>query len=304
VKKLLNTSSSGTIERQKLIRAGRFNWMHWLIFSLLTLVTIAVWYFTTGQLNQKVEQQFTRESDQVIDLVKERMKLYENALWASVSLVDSNGGSTSLEQWRLYTNSLHIDKVYPGINGIGVIYNIQPAQLNDYLFKEKILRPDYQIHPQHNQSEYWPITYIEPLKTNKKAVGLDMAFEVNRYTAIKQSRDTASAQMTGPIVLVQDSKKTPGFLFYTPFYKNGTKPKTIEERRRGIVGVTYAPFIVKKLMDGTLSNQNRYVGIKITDKGELLYDDTENNHDVNPIFIKKVNIEFYGRIWTFDIVTN
>jgi CHASE1-domain containing sensor protein len=252
VKKLLNTSNSGTIERQKLIRAGRFNWMHWLIISLSTLVTIAVWYFTTGQLNQKIEQQFTRESEQVIELVKERMRLYENALWASVSLIDSNGGSTSFEQWLLYTNSLHIDTVYPGINGIGVIYNIQPAQLNDYLVKEKILRPDYQIHPQHNESEYWPITYIEPLETNKQAVGLDMAFETNRYTAIKKSRDTASAQMTGPIVLVQDSKKTPGFLFYTPFYKNGTKPTTIEERRKNIVGVTYAPFIMKKLMKGNV----------------------------------------------------
>ena len=60
MKKLLNTSNSGTIERQKLIRAGRFNWMHWLIISLSTLVTIAVWYFTTGQLNQKIEQQFTQ----------------------------------------------------------------------------------------------------------------------------------------------------------------------------------------------------------------------------------------------------
>ena len=301
---LYDTSNSAFEERQKLIRASRLHWIQWLLILLLTLVTVAAWYFTTEQLHQKNKQEFTQEAEQVINLVKERMALYENALWAGVALIDANGGSTSYEQWLLYASSLHIDTAYPGINGIGVIYNIQPPQLNDYLTKERIRRPDYQLHPQHSEAEYWPITYIEPVVSNQQAVGLDMAFETNRYTAIKKSRDTGIAQLTGPIVLVQDSKQTPGFLFYTPFYKNGTKPKTIEERRENIVGVTYAPFIMEKLMNGTLATQHRHVGIKITDAAELLYDDTESNRDPKPLFIKQVKLDLYGRIWTFDFVSN
>ena len=66
-----------------------------------------------------------------------------------------------------------------------------------------------------------PITYIEPVSTNAKAVGLDMAHEANRYAAAKQARDSGVARITGPIVLVQDEQHTPGFLFYAPFYRGG-----------------------------------------------------------------------------------
>ena len=54
---------------------------------------------------------------------------------------------------------------------------------------------------------------------NQKAIGLDVAFEQNRYSSIKKARDTGESQLTAPITLVQDQKKTAGFLLYAPFYK-------------------------------------------------------------------------------------
>ena len=65
--------------------------------------------------------------------------------------------------------------------------------------------------------DHWPITLIEPVAINASAVGLDMAHETNRYTAARKARDTGTSQITGPIVLVQDSARTPGFLFFVPF---------------------------------------------------------------------------------------
>ncbi len=181
----INKPSNSKSQENQQFLTSNLNWIHWLVISLSILVTIGAWYFSSQQLHQKIEQKFARESEQVVELVKERMVLYENALWAGVSLIDSNKGNTSYDQWLLYASSLNIDRVYPGINGIGVIYNIQENQMEDYLKNERIRRPDYKLHPQHNESEYWPITYIEPAAPNLKAVGLDMAFETNRYTGIK-----------------------------------------------------------------------------------------------------------------------
>jgi CHASE1-domain containing sensor protein len=39
------------------------------------------------QLNQKLETKFHRNAEQVVNSVKERMKLYENALWSSVAFI-------------------------------------------------------------------------------------------------------------------------------------------------------------------------------------------------------------------------
>lgn len=295
-------------QRNKLIHAGQMHLVHWLIIFLSIVLTFSAWYYSKSQLNQKLEAKFQRNAEQVVNLVKERMGLYENALWGGVAFIDSVDNDITYTQWLAYSTSLKIDTVYPGINGIGIIYNVQLAQMADYMAKQLALRPDYSLHPNHQESEYWPITYVEPAAPNKKAIGLDMAFETNRYSSIKKARDTGQAQLTAPITLVQDAKKTPGFLFYTPFYQGGRKPENIEERRKTIVGVTYAPFIMKNLMQGTLAEQNRHVSIQISDAGEMLFDDNsdEGNLDIdtNPLFYKEVETELYGRVWKFLIQSN
>jgi len=297
-----------SIQRKKLLHAGKLHSVHWLILSLSIILTIAAWYFSNDQVEQKVKERFKREATQVIELVKDRMTLYEQALWGAVAFNHANDNKIDNVQWKKYADSLHIDKTYPGINGIGIISNIKPEQLNDYLKKERVNRADYAIHPQHEQFEHWPITYIEPVSTNKKAIGLDMAFETNRYMGIKKARDSGLAQLTGPITLVQDDKKTPGFLFYAPFYDGGTLHKSVEARQENIIGVSYAPFIMRKLISGTLAIENRLVSLKISDQGEALYDDANNNTssniDKNPLFYDEVNVDFYGRVWRFNIDSN
>ena len=291
--------SDAVEQRKKLVQAGNLHWVHYLVVGLSILLTLGAWYFSKQQVLQKVEQQFDREAQQTIEQIKERMALYENALWGGVSLIDSNPGEISYQQWSAYASSLHIEKTYPGINGIGVIFNIKPQQLAAYLQKVRQNRPGYQIFPEHNKNEYWPITYIEPEQPNRQAVGLDMAFERNRYASIIKARDTGQAQVTGPITLVQDAKQTPGFLFYTPFYQEGKKPSTVKERQQYIKGATYAPFIMSKLMQGTLAEHKRHVAVRITDSSELLYDDSQT--DPEPMFKKKTTVPMYGRQWHFDI---
>lgn len=295
--------------RKKLIRDGTLHWFHWLVVILSLLLTLTAWHFTKRQLEEKNQLRFTREADQIVALVKERMELYEYALWGGVALYAASG-DVSHAQWRTYANSLEIDVKYPGINGIGVIYNVPPERLDDYLRRERQTRPGYNLHPRHDKTEHWPITYVEPEHSNKAAIGLDMCFETNRYTAILKARNTGLARLTGPITLVQDSKKTPGFLFYAPFYQGGVKPQTLEERRQKIAGVTYAPFIVSKLMQGTLSQASRNIHVEIHDDGQLIYNDYddgqghEDTEDPDPNFTMATQLDLYGRRWTFDFASN
>lgn len=293
------------IHRSKLVKAGSMHWAHWLIIALSAVLTVGAWYIAKEQLRQRVSAQFNRQADQMVELVKERMELYENALWGGVAYLDTNNGDVRYDQWLSYANSLQIDQSYPGINGIGVIYNIQKDGLGNYLNRQRLQRPDYKLHPKHQQAEYWPITYIEPSAPNIQAVGLDMAFEQNRYSAIKKSRDSGQSQVTGPITLVQDAKKTPGFLFYAPFYKTGTDLTDESQRQAKIIGVVYAPFIMHRLMQGTLAQQKRQVNIRINDGADLLFQDNEINIDeAHSLFYKQVNITMYGRNWTFTITEN
>ncbi|SEL27284.1 His Kinase A (phospho-acceptor) domain-containing protein [Colwellia chukchiensis] len=296
------------IERQKLIDASQLHGIHWLVLALSAVLTLGAWYLANEQHNKNIAERFQRESLQVIELVKERMLVYENALWGAVAHIDANGNAPNNRQWQRYSNSLQLEKKYPSINGIGIIFNIQREQQDSFIRAQQVDRPNFTIHPQHNEAELWPITYIEPVLSNQQAVGLDVAFENNRYSAIKQARDTGLAQLTGPITLVQDAKKTPGFLFYAPFYNNLLIEDTVAARRQAITGVSYAPFIMYKLISGTLAVDRRHVTIEITDNGQHLYHDKDNQDadmiDPKPLFKDKFKVNLYGRVWEFNISSN
>ncbi len=290
-------------ERLSISKAGHLQLVHWVVLSLSLILTVSVWHFSKRQIDERVETQFRREADQAIELVSERMLKYEDALWGGVSAIQAHGGDISYRDWGTFAKHLRIDVKYPGINGIGVVQNVPLSKLSAFLSEQRKDRPQYEIHPKHSESEYWPITYIEPLSANAKAVGLDMAHEANRYNAAKQARDSGAAQITAPIVLVQDAERTPGFLLSAPFYRGGVYA-TRRDRRENIIGLVYAPFVFNKLMAGTLEKDKRHVGIRITDHGSVLYDehlDSEEDYDPNPLFTTTRSVGLYGREWLFDI---
>lgn len=290
-------------EKAAIIRGGQLHWYHWLVVGLSLLLTCTAWYISKNNIDERTKVFFERDADQVVELVVERMLKYEDALWSGVAAIQSHGGDMTHDQWIVFAESLRIDVKYPGINGIGVIHHVLPETLSGYLEQQRISRPDYGIHPAHKNAEYLPISYIEPVKDNIKAVGLDMAHEANRYSAALKARDEGGANITGPIVLVQDEGGTPGFLFFAPFYK-GKKNVTLEDRRANFTGIVYAPFVVEKLLEGTLKKDRRRVGIQFLDGADILHDELnggESDFDPDPMYKKSVSLELYGRHWVFNI---
>lgn len=283
---------------------SKFHWIHWFVLTASFILTLTAWFITSQQSQQKMELQYQFQAKYLVELVQERMGHYADALWSGTAAIKLTGNNVSAAQWKTYSDVLSLGEKYPGINGIGIIYHVEPEVLDSFLAVHQQERDYFTIHPSHNNPEYWPITYIEPLVTNLEALGLDMAHESNRLNAAKQARDRGEAQITAPIVLVQDSQKTPGFLFYAPFYKTATIPNSIEDRRLAFTGNVYAPFIMKNLMDGALENKDRLLNFSIKDGNDLLYDELSSDsvdYDPTPMFSKRYKIDLYGRTWEFEI---
>jgi PAS domain S-box-containing protein len=289
--------------RQRLQSASRLHAYHWAIILASLVLSIVAWRYAQSNLDAQTQARFQREADQTVELVKERLRKYEDALQSGVAMINASENDVSFETWEEFAIGIRVEQKYPGINGIGVIHAIPKHSAPEFLRDQQKSRPDFHIHPEHNGSELFPISYIVPVKGNEKAVGLDMAHETNRFTAAKKSRDTGLPQITGPISLVQDKQKTPGFLFYAPFYKNGVHSDA-HSRREDFVGLVYAPFVVNKLMQGVLEKDKRHVGIRLLDGETSLYDehtDEEEDYDPDPLYKQVSKAELYGRTWTFDI---
>jgi len=286
-------------------RDRRLHWTHWVAIGLSFVLTITASFLTRMEINAKLDDRFERQSEQAVSLVVERMGKYESSLWGGVAAVEASGGDMTHPQWVDFSNALEIHGRYPGINGIGVIHHVEPEELNSYLEEQRADRPGYAIHPEHDEDFYLPISYIEPAETNAAAVGLDMAHEANRLGGVFRSRDTGTAQITGPIVLVQDSGQTPGFLFFAPWYDGD--PSTPTERAATFSGVVYAPFVVSELMSGALDETTREIGIRIVDGDSILFDEhtpATPGFDPDPMLTKTILVPFYGRQWSFEVWTD
>lgn len=238
--------------RDVLIRASSLHWFHWVIISFSALLTIFAWNTAKIALNQTIETEFNRQTDQLISQVKQRVSLYENALWGVSALMELQDGQLNEQQWSKYAERLNSKTNYPGLTGMGIIFNVKKIALEPFLAEQRVIRPNFSIHPSivQTEDEYWPVTYIYPLEPNKQAIGLNAAFESNRYSTIKKVRDTGLAQLTAPLILVQDQKETPGLVLYVPFYKAGSKIDNTIQRKDNIIGISFAPLIISNLMKG------------------------------------------------------
>ncbi len=286
-----------------LSKFSRLHTMHWTVVIGSLLLTFSAYHITKQQAMQKAEERFLRYSEQTLDLIDERMTKYEDALWAGVAMIKSHSYDIDYLKWKQFAHTLDIENKYSGINGIGVIKYIPKETFNNYLLNERTMRPNYKVHPPHEQTNYWPITYIEPVNSNKAAVGLDMAHENNRLTSLQRARDTGHPQITAPIILAQDADKTPGFLFYAPYYKGPSD--TLEQRQNNFVGAVYAPFIMKKLMQGTLQKNKRQLNLKIYDQEQLLFsDEIDEPRSNSSLYSLQKNIRIHGREWCIKVESN
>lgn len=285
---------------------GKLKAVHVLVIALSLTMTLGAYLYARKQADAQLEARFEAARDQTVGLILERMSRYEEALWSGVAHTDTHGGDVGLREWTTFATSLRIEERYPGVNGIGVIFKVERDELRDFTSRMEADGRPLNLYPEHMFDPLLPITYIVPEDINRQAIGLDVAHEENRRTALLASRDSGTARITGPIVLVQDSGHTAGFLFYTPFYR-GPKPETLEERRARFAGVVYAPFVVKNLVEGLLAQDLRQLRFSITDGDELIYNEhlsDDPTRDANPLFSDVVEIEMYGRKWAIDFRTN
>lgn len=293
-------------KKARLSSAGQLKWFHWVIIFSSMFATLFAWNIAQNNSIQQMENLYEREVHQVTDRITERMRHYEDALRGGVATLTASDTPLSDENWRRYSQSLDLEQRYPGINGLGVIDVVERSDIDEYLKKQRLERPDFRMFPPHDNVELWPIAYIEPLQTNAAALGLDVAHESNRLNAAMAARRTGKAQITGPITLVQDARKTPGFLFYAPQYSKGDW-KTDTEREENFVNLVYAPFVFERLMHGTLNFERRLVSLRIKDQDKILYEEISESglhSSLVPTLQSQKIIDMYGRQWVFDIETN
>jgi len=272
---------------------------------LSIVATLVAWKVMNVHLANKNEDIFVSRVEEAQRALSYKFSSYQSGLLgASGFFAGSN--AVEMDEWQRFVQSLDIEKNYKGINGIGFIAPVDRADLDTYVETQRAEgRPDFDIRPDRDAENFFIIQYIEPVEANTKAVGLNIAFEKNRYDAAVEARDSGKTTMTRKIALVQDADRTPGFLILHPVYRSGMPVATVAERRAAFLGWIYAPFTVKNMMHQYEQDDARMQDLYL----QIYEEGAKNNTDaiytnrkifdlIGSIYKRSQDVDIFQQKWT------
>jgi CHASE1-domain containing sensor protein len=170
-------------------------------------------------------------------------------------------------------------KRYPGLQALGWIPRVLEAEREAYLaaarkdgmvdFQITEWTPQMQMARATRRDVYYPISYIEPLESQRAAVGFNLGSVPSYMEAMQKALSTEEAVASAWRSLAQDTGEQFGFLLFVPIYKSGVPHRTFEERRASLQGFTIAMFRLSTLVEKSLQ------GIVLGNMGLELSDVTD-----------------------------
>lgn len=283
-----------------------------MVLTIALALTYYFWQDSVQQATHEARAYFDFQTQQTQMRIEERMRACEQILNGTAGLFAASV-EISREEFRAYINSLHLEKYYRGIQGVGFSLLVPPNQLAAH---EAAIRnqgfPNYAIKPPGSRAIYSSIIYLEPFADrNLWALGYDMFSEPVRRSAMEKARDTDQAALSGKVILIQEhaTDVQAGTLLYVPVYKNGYPTTTVNERRANIIGWAYSPYRMNDLMAGILGELDVDFGVEVFDGTEvsnqtLLYKSAhkEITH-LHPSFHKSTVLNIAGQQWTMVMHT-
>ena len=120
----------------------------------------------------------------------------------------------------------------------------------DFRFTER--QVGGQIGTRSQESEYFPVYYVEPLRGNEPAVGFDLASNPTRREALEKARGSGEAVATAKITLVQETGEQSGFLIFYSVYREGAPSGTPADRNEALLGFALGVFRIGDMVKAAL----------------------------------------------------
>lgn len=145
-----------------------------------------------------------------------------------------------------------------------------------------------------SRPEYYPVYFVEPYVGNERAIGFDLASEMERLKTIAGSKGSGEILATSKILLVQGKQGEAGMLVFAPFYGS------IVDRDRKLKGFVLGVYRFDEMV------QNAITPYLENGMNLVIYDGKEISNQ-NKIFgISKANtalvrfkkeIKIFGKSW-------
>ena len=285
--------------------AGRVAALPALIATLGVALSVGGAALLHLQLEREALDEFSRLTERARLEVTRRLTSPLSGLRGALGTFAA-GQRIGRREFRAMIGSRDLAREFPGVRGFGFIARMLKAEQADFVAAERADgAPDFAIRElvAGPHVDRYVIRFIEPLSVNAPALGLDVGSERRRRDAIERAIGSGQPTLTDPIVLVQDGRRSPGFLLYLPVYRHGATPKGEAQRRGALEGVLYAPIVAAELLDGARAALGDRLDFTLTagdgvDPASMVYDSAgpspEGSDTALPRYRSEVTLDIVG----------
>src|SRR5690606_19961662 len=280
------------------------------------MLSVAAAVLVASMSRSRDAARFANAVDGAMDRIVSRISAYETLLRAGAAFVSASE-DVRVEEFETYVTRFNLSERYPGVQGIGFTVRVRPEGVDSVVAAQRASRfPDFRFWPDALPvaNERHAIVYLFPLDArNSAAIGYDMYSEPVRRAAMTSARDLGRSVMSGRVRLVQEIEGPPqaGVLIYSPVYRGGAIPTTVDDRRERLQGFVYAPFRADDLFEGIFGSEvTPYVAFEVYDgvgtaPERLLHDSRVQGiaPAARPGFSVTDTLEVTGRPWTVTFTT-
>ncbi len=237
------------------------------VFLLGLCITVGTSEWQREQTGRQAQLDFQRSVDRIADDISRRLRQPIYGLQGAVGLYAANR-RLDRATFSAYVAARNLARDFPGVRGFGFIQRVERDAIDAFVAAERADgAPQFAIRQlqDKSQADLYVIKYIQPAAPNEGAEGLDVGSERVRRAAAERAVRTGEATLSGAITLVQDARRTPGFLLYVPLYRAGTEPVTPAQRRDALLGLFYAPIVASEMLQGVAQAQAGLVEFELID---------------------------------------
>lgn len=293
-------------------------WIPYIIFvTSLALTLLATFYISN--------QTYTEDRLRFLNVVLDTNTTVRTQIETYIALLKGTAGlfvatpDLNKDEFSSYVNSLNLDKNYVGAIGLGYVERVE--ENDKATFIQTVQQEDnngFKITPSGDRNEYYVVRYLD--RTDQKSpisIGKDLATVSVLKKAMDNARDSGLSAGSGieEIVDKQTHKKIIIFVIFTPVYKTGNIPATIEERRKNLEGFVYMPFNVNLLLSAIFGNRAlpQQINYKIYDNDQLtkqylLFDSNVLYNTNNSLYLPRFSVTrrfmVGNNTWTINYTNN
>lgn len=191
-----------------------------LIMSTV-LILVGLAYVSIHQIESaKISQSFHFQADRLAKTIQDHLDEQE-------FILDQLDMALSMSQHEPVSREAFGALAQPALNRFPMLQAIEWApeipsnRLAQFEASQRQSTPEFVITqrdetgaivPVQERPSYYPVTYIEPLHGNRKALGFDLGSNPARHTAILRAREAKGSIATEPVTLVQEEETQQGLL--------------------------------------------------------------------------------------------